>query len=66
MTDSPEVVSEESQEKSYRRARSVSPMSAAVPLETTINAVQTVLNKRQLQVNIISIMGNGGTYLGAA
>ena len=51
-TRSPAIVSEESREKRYRRSRSVSPMPAAVPVESTINAVQTLLNKRQVQVPI--------------
>lgn len=51
-TRSPAIVSEESREKRYRRSRSISPMLAALPVESTINAVQTLLNKRQLQVQI--------------
>ena len=51
-TKSPVIVSEESQEKIYRRTRSISPMSETLPVESTTNAVQTVLNRRQLQVRM--------------
>ena len=48
---SPIIVSKEGKGKIHRRTRSASPIPAE-PVESTLNAVQTVLNRRQLQVGM--------------
>ena len=45
-----EVILDAGKETSGKRARSVSSLSTGSPMEVTVNTVQNILNKRQLQV----------------
>ena len=45
-----EVILDAGKGTSGKRARSVSSLSTGSPMEVTVNTVQNILNKRQLQV----------------